>query len=158
MTVIFILQGTDSKEIRLESLDDGPGLLPFKLGPTRIVTHCHSFIQDINLSDLQYKIVLVRQQLDDIMPDLTNKTTNLYEPHIDYLKYKIENIFEQLQTFRINRTKRGLIDGLGSVIKSISGNLDYTDALRYDNVLKTLQENENKLVTELNSHISLSKE
>lgn len=158
MTVIFILQRTDSKEIRLESLDNGPGLLPFKLGPTRIVTHYHSFIQSIDLSDLQDKIVLVRQQLDDIMPDLNNKTANLYEPHIDYLKYKIENIFEQLQTFRINRTKRGLIDGLGSVIKSISGNLDYTDALRYDNILKTLQENEDKLVTELNSHVSLSKE
>lgn len=108
------------QEIRLESLDNESGLLLFKFGSTRIVTHYRSFIQNISLSDLQDKIVLVRQQLDDIMPDLNNKTANLYEPQIDYLKYKNENTFEQLQTFRINRTKRGLIDipSPGSVIKN----------------------------------------
>lgn len=55
------------------------------------------------------------------------------------------------------RVKRGLIDGLGSVIKSISGNLDYTDAIKYDNAIKTLKENQNKVVTEINNHISLGK-
>lgn len=157
-TLILLLQKTYTQDIRLESLDDGPGLLPFKLGPTRIISHYHSFIQDINLSDLQEKIVLVRQQLNDIMPELNNKTSRLYEPHINYLKYKIESIFDQLQTFKTNRVKRGLIDGLGSVIKSITGNLDYTDAQRYDSALKLIQDNESKLATELNNHISFSKD
>lgn len=107
---------------------------------------------------MQDKIVVVRQQLNDITPELNNKTSRLYEPHIDYLKFKIESIFDQLQTFKTNRAKRGLIDGLGSIIKSITGNLDHADAQRYDSALKLFQDNENKLATELNSHISLSKD
>lgn len=157
-TLILLLEKIYTQDIRLESLDDGPGLLPFKLGPTRIISHYHSFIQDINLPDLQDKIVLVRQQLNDIMPELNNKTLRLYEPHMDYLKYKIENIFDQLQTFKTSRVKRGLVDGLGSVIKSITGNLDYTDAQRYDSALKLVKDNESKLATELNNHISYSKD
>lgn len=64
---------------------------------------------------------------------------------------------DQLQTFEPNRVKRGLIDGLGTVIKSISGNLDYTDAIRIDNEIKALQTNDYKLVAEINNHMSLSK-
>lgn len=61
-------------------------------------------------------------------------------------------------SFEPGRAKRGLINGLGSIIKGISGNLDYTDALRYDTALKILSSNENKLFSEFNNHISLSKE
>lgn len=62
-----------------------------------------------------------------------------------------------MQTFETTRVKRGLVDGLGSIIKSITGNLDYTDALHYNQAVKTIQDNEEHLVTELNNHVSLSK-
>lgn len=59
------------------------------------------------------------------------------------------------------RNKRGLIDPLGSLIKCITGNLDQSDALKYDTQIKLLQENQNKLkisainqITLLNSTIS----
>jgi hypothetical protein len=57
-----------------------------------------------------------------------------------------------------SRVKRGLINGLGSVIKSITGNLDQSDALKYDNILKELQVNQEKIVSVFNNHISLNKE
>lgn len=34
------------------------------------------------------------------------------------------------------RQTRGLINGLGSIIKSITGNLDNTDEEHYDDILK----------------------
>lgn len=83
---------------------------------------------------------------------------SLYEPHIEHLNSKLNKISDQLRTFEPNRKKRGLVDGLGSIIKSISGNLDYTDAIKYDNAIKTLQNNEFKLESELNKHITLNKE
>lgn len=95
--------------------------------------------------------------MQNITPELNNKTYSLYEPHIEYLTYKLKKLSNQLLTFSSIRVKRGLIDGLGSVVKSISGNLDYTDAIKYDNAIKTLLENENKITAELNDHISFDK-
>ncbi|XP_041985535.1 uncharacterized protein LOC121737869 [Aricia agestis] len=66
-------------------------------------------------------------------PLLNNKNLSLYEPHLEYLSGKLYKITEILQTFKVSRVKRGLINGLGSIIKSISGNLDYTDAIKYEN-------------------------
>lgn len=127
------------------------------LGKTKVISHYHSFVQPVNLDFIHSNIDLVRKQLDTISPEFHNKTLSLYQPHIEHLRNKITELSDQLELFQSNRVKRGLIDGLGSVVKSISGNLDYTDAIRYDNAIKTLQENENKMVTELNNRVSLNK-
>lgn len=55
-----------------------------------------------------------------------------------------------------NRNKRGLIDGLGSVIKFISGNLDSEDGRRYDKLLKDIQNNQNQLKEQVKLSYSLS--
>lgn len=153
-----MLQAVAAQEITLESLDNGPGLLPFKLGSARIITQHHSFLQTINIDEIKSKVTIVKTQLNYIQPQLNNKTRSLYEPHIAHLKSKLDKITGQLQTFDSNRVKRGLIDGLGSVIKSISGNLDYTDAVRYENAIKVLQDNEQEITSQFNQHISLTKD
>ncbi|XP_052742649.1 uncharacterized protein LOC128198925 [Bicyclus anynana] len=147
-----------TQEVKLENLDEGPGVLPFKLGPTRIISHYHSFIQSINLQDIETKVNSVINQLDAIEPVLSNKTNSLFSPHIQYLTNKAYSVLEQLQSFEIHRTKRGLVDGLGSIVKSITGNLDQTDALHYNQAIKDLKSSENQLVTELNNQVSISKE
>lgn len=53
------------REIKLESLDDGPGLLPFKMGAMNLVTYYHSFIQFIDLTDIEEKINSVLIQLEN---------------------------------------------------------------------------------------------
>lgn len=147
-----------AEEILLESLKDGPGILPFNLGPTRVISHYHSFVQTINLETVHNRLDFVRNQLRDFIPKLNNITSSLYLPHIKYLDSKLDEISEQLGTFEVKRVKRGLIDGLGSVIKSISGNLDYTDAIKYDNAISVLKLNQNNLAAELNHQMSLSKQ
>uniref|UniRef100_A0A2A4JNX4 Envelope fusion protein n=1 Tax=Heliothis virescens TaxID=7102 RepID=A0A2A4JNX4_HELVI len=87
-----------------------------------------------------------------------NDTYSLYELQLDFLSSKLTNVIDHLDTLKPSRVKRGLIDGLGSVIKSVTGNLDYSDAVRYDNTIKILQDNELKISEELNNHISVSKE
>ncbi|XP_061379911.1 uncharacterized protein LOC133319454 [Danaus plexippus] len=147
-----------TQEIKLESLGNGPGILPFKLGLAKIISHYHSFIQHIDLHEIRSTIESVKTQLDSFSPQLHNRTNSLYQPHMNYLENKLYNVLNQLKSFETDRVKRGLINGLGSVIKSITGNLDYTDAQHYDEAIKSLQASENKLVTEFNSHVSLSKE
>lgn len=146
-----------AQEISLESLNDGPGILPFKLGSTKIISHYHSFLQIIELDVIHSNIELVKKQINDFRPQLKNATFSLFEPHIEHLSRKISQLLELLGTFETKRVKRGLIDGLGSIIKSISGNLDYTDALRYDNAIKIIQSNQNKITEEFNTHLTVGK-
>lgn len=154
----LLLRSGLTQEIKLENLDDGPGVLPFKLGSCNIISHYHSFLHYINLQDLQNKINSVHSQIDELSPGLNNRTLSLYEPHINYLKHKLLTVLEQLQSFEINRVKRGLVDGLGSVVKSITGNLDYTDAIHFNNIIKSLQDSDNTLLREFNNHVSLTKD
>lgn len=156
--LILMVSLTGAEEIILETLDNGPGILPFKLGPARIITHYHSFLQTVDLDNIRTNLEMVKIQINSFKPQLNNKTLSLYDPHVQYLTTKLEKLSDQLKSFEPNRSKRGLIDGLGSVIKSISGNLDYTDALRYDSAIKTLQESENKIINEINNHMSLNKQ
>lgn len=149
-----------ANEIRLESLDNGPGILPFKLGQARLITHYHSFLQFIDLTDIKDRLDSIDLQLRHFETKLSNDTYVLYELQIDYLSNKLTKINNQLSTLEPNqlRSKRGLIDGLGSFVKSITGNLDHTDAERYDNAIKILESNENKMLSEVNEHISLNKD
>lgn len=91
---------TLAHEIRLESLDDGPGVLPFKLGNARLITHYHSFIQYIELNDINDRLDSVDSQLKSFETKLTNDTYLLYELQINYLLGKIDKIRKQLSTFR----------------------------------------------------------
>lgn len=82
----------------------------------------------------------------------------MYELQIEYVTQKIDKILVQLKSLEPTRMERGLINGLGTIIKSITGNLDHSDAVSFNNAIQLSRNNENKLVSELNSHISLNKE
>ncbi|CAB3229508.1 unnamed protein product [Arctia plantaginis] len=147
-----------TQEIRLDNLDNGPGLLPFKLGPARVTTHHHTFLQYIDLDRIEHEINELRGQLLSFEHRLFSTTYTVYEPQIRYLMNKTNHILEHLQTLEPSRTKRGFIDGLGSLVKSETGNLDYQDAIRYNKALEVLENNQNKINSELSNRASLNKE
>jgi hypothetical protein len=99
-------------------------------------------LQYVKLQELQDIVDSISSQLITSTPELNNRTRFLFQPHINYLKSKLSTVSIQLESFEVNRIKRGLIDGLGSVVKSITGNLDYTDALHFDRAVKEIRNNE----------------
>jgi hypothetical protein len=149
---------TRAEEIKLEGLGDGPGFLPFNLGPMTLTTHYHTFLQLVDLKDIDSNIDIIHTQLLEIKDKLDNHMYALYEFQIDHLTNKLDKALVQLKSLEPNRSKRGLVDGLGSIIKSITGNLDYIDAERYEDALKILKVNQDHILTEQNHHISLSKD
>lgn len=68
---------------------------------------------------------------------------------------KIITQINQLNPLFKTRPKRGLINGLGSIIKSITGNLDQEDAQKYEEAIKILSNNQNKIKTIVQDQISL---
>lgn len=158
LLLILTVHVSRAQEIRLEDLADGPGLLPFNIGDMKLTTQTHTFLQYIELTDIESSINIVRDQLKEARDRLTNDTYFLFETQIQYLVGKLDKASDQLRSLEPSRGKRGLVDGLGSVIKSLTGNLDHSDALRYNDAIRTLRGNQDRIVAELNDHISLSKE
>lgn len=78
---------------------------------------------------------------------------------IGNLEDKIKLQFEQINPLIIknnkHRIRRGIIDGLGSIIKTITGNLDAEDAEKYDKAIEVLSSNQNKIKTLLKDQITI---
>lgn len=98
------------------------------------------------------------------------KTENIYihresndreRIHRDQFKYIIETIenkfFYLLPEIKVNkiRRKRGLINGLGSIVKAITGNLDEEDAIKFEKEIYTLKKYVKQSQTKQNQNIGL---
>lgn len=156
LSLPFFLVG--AQDIRLDSLDNGPGILPFNLGATKIISHFHTFLQDIDLGKIESHVNTVKAQLADATYKLSHRDSTLFNYQIKHLYAKLDRVLMQLDTFRPTRIKRGLINPIGTIIKSISGNLDNDDALKFENALHVLNRNDLTLSQSFNKHITLYKE
>lgn len=153
-----------TQEIEITKINNSPGILPFKLGISRIISGKHTFLHEINLKTLEATVDNLIQSYKNLNSSfITNKTlykislTNKYEhlePLIQEVSIKFNNIYSN---FHI-RQKRGLINLGGTVQKWLFGTLNAEDGERYDKALTTLKQNQQKIVTEVNNQISLSKQ
>nr|CAI5837800.1 unnamed protein product [Callosobruchus analis] len=69
----------------------------------------------------------------------------------------VPSTYETFPSFSI-RIKRGLVNGLGSIFKTITGNLDAKDGERFESLISELQNNQNKISEAINSQRTLSVE
>lgn len=80
-----------------------------------------------------------------------------YKIVTEHIINTIKNQFNSLLPSNITkRSKRGLINGLGSIIKTITGNLDQNDAERYDQAIEQLSKNQEDIKTLATKQISLT--
>lgn len=102
MLMLTLTLTTQAQEIKLESLSEGPGILPFRLGQTNLITHYHTFLQFIDLTLIENNITLVRNQITETDDRLKNETYWLFETQIEYLKYKLDKTAYQLKSLEPN--------------------------------------------------------
>lgn len=137
------------EKISLRNLQDNIGIIPIKLGTAKIKEYSHTLIlfYDLNL-------------LIDEVNRLHDQTINISNI-ILVNKYYYSETFNYLQILNVTMTKtetklleiiphpkrikRGLINGIGSIFKAITGNLDAADGERYEHLINQLQNNQNKL-------------
>jgi hypothetical protein len=129
------------------------------MGLAKIQAGSHDFIHRCDLSPIAEEITAVRTQFTNLKRIIND--THLHKSDLrNYergLEYQLNAVARKFQTIcPLSRTKRGLINGLGSIIKIITGNLDNKDAERYNNAISTLQENERTIVKTVDQHLSLT--
>lgn len=149
-------------QITVKSLQNNPGLLPVKLGTAKIQEYSHRLIHYYDLNPLIAEI-----------SKLNDKYLNLISSVDKNPKYKLElsnliiitnatKLMVETKLTEIlghpSRVKRGLINALGSIFKTITGNLDARDGQKYDTLISELQKNQHNIVERLNVQNSLSLE
>lgn len=127
--------------LHLQKLEDNPGLLPVKEGQAYKQEDKWILVKRLDLNGLGNTLDINNQKFKKFIT-----LVNLHKPFVqeflntkaqaEYLKDLANSKFGQLVPS--HRVKRGLIDPLGSLIKQITGNLDYTDAIRYDKEISML--------------------
>lgn len=144
----MLINGLQEK-ITMKNLELNIGILPLKLGSAKIQEYTHTLIHFYDLNPIISEI----NELHRKSENLSNLILQNNDYSFDVSNYlKILNLTKEKTETKIKeilphpeRTKRGLINGLGSIFKAISGNLDANDGERYEKMIKNLQENQNKL-------------
>lgn len=148
------------EQIVIRKLDDNIGLIPVKLGTAKIIDYSHTLIHYYDLNPIIDEINILRTKSNDI--------TTLLDRHQEYLndisnylkllnltQNRVENKLTEIIP-HTGRVKRGIINGLGSIFKTITGNLDASDGIRYENLIKELQNNQKNLEASILKQNSLS--
>lgn len=133
---------TQSQGLQLQRIEKNPGILPVKQGQAYKQEDRWILVKRMDLSlienDLNFNI------------DKFRNFSNLVDKNKPF-DYEFKNIQEQVeflmdsalekyrQLIPNSRTKRGLVNPLGSLIKLITGNLDHDDAIKYDQVISELE-------------------
>lgn len=138
------------------------GILPINLGPAKLQKSEHTFVHvyDIEPLILEYNNLNAQYEalrLSTLNNSIMNKDIDNYKKIIEYTS---KTISEKLSNFKLQqvttKNKRGLINGLGTIIRTITGNLDAEDEKKFNKILKHMQENQSHLQNQLKLQYSVS--
>lgn len=149
-----------AEEAKLIPMMNNPGILPFKLGTSKIRQSDHVFLHSIDLNSFRENIKVVENQiltLESLVYDLNSDYKFRFTTLHEYVRDKFNSIIDSYDSLSKIRYKRALIDGLGTIIRSITGNLDQNDAVRYNKALETLQKNQDEITHHTNQAITLNR-
>lgn len=125
------------------------------------MTNTHwTFIQIFDLQPIIDEFRLLKSKYATLKNNISkNKTTKLEYSNsyniIDNLENKINDQINQINPKYTIRQKRAFFNGLGSILKCLTGNLDQTDAEKYDSQINILTNNQNKFKIILKDQITL---
>lgn len=156
-----------TQALQLDQINGNPGVLPIKEGQAYIQLDNWLIVKNINLDgiskDLNFNVHKYSEYINILEREFQYKHEfREMKIHTDYLKdITLEKLQELVPT---NRFKRGLLNPVGSLIKIITGNLDQSDATKYDILISEIKSKEQAtkrkitLISEMLDHFMNSSE
>lgn len=153
-------------DIEIKNLKDNPGILPFKLGQAKIQKASLTLLHFYDL----LPIINETNKIHSLHYDLKNsihKNAMIYAERLTNFDMTVTSLLKAVNTklddilpFHANqkRNKRGLINGLGSVFKAITGNLDASDGAKYDAAISKFETNQNTMMNAMNTQVTINTE
>lgn len=88
---------------------------------------------------------------------INKENDNIFKQKIKTIQYKLDKLTETYRHLQPKtRQKRGLINGIGSIINSITGNLDQEDLHSLEKTIDQINRNEDKMTDKLNEQIQIN--
>lgn len=140
-------------EISLTDLTRHPGLMAFKERESKIIQSYHLHLHIVHLERFQSCLDTMKYTLRSLDQ---NNSTKEFQEILNLRMQRILESFYRLKPFK--RHRRGLFNPLGTVIKSITGNLDNNDIEDIRKTLNEMQEKTNKLISNNERQISINTE
>lgn len=144
----------------IKDLNRSGGIVPINIGSAKleetehILTHYYELnelYKEVDFLNSNYSLLSIKVNSSRKLYDKIYDRCKFYEYVQDLVALKISNI----QHHGGIRHKRGLINGLGTVIKAITGNLDNDDRERYDKILEELDGRNRATQTKLSKQYSI---
>lgn len=127
------------------------GLIPIKLGTARTIRDYRHLVHIINLEAYADNV----QEIENTLQHF--KSTQFAKIAMDTTYLKLKELKTKLDILTPeHRGKRGLFNALGSTIKFITGNLDYTDAEKLNREIENLMTNNVNMNNTLTGQIILN--
>lgn len=148
--------------LELANITSNPGLLDSNLGHARIIDGYHVLTHFYDLATLANKTAELRVNYEQTLQKLSQDPQALVSA--DLLLITLNATFQLVET-KLNdirlpvpktRARRGLINGLGSIIKFITGNLDHEDETKYNAIIAHLQRNQEDFATQVQNQYSVN--
>lgn len=166
LLLIAILKNVNSYKI--SPVNNSIGLYFNNEGNVKIVNDYWTILvyHDINLLKESYQNDLnVHKTLKTLLSDYDNKNIRVASilpqvtPQLTLINQLEQNIhikFNEIMSETSIRTKRGIINGLGSLWKAITGNLDSEDGEYYDECIDKLEKDEKQMQDLMKNQIQVT--
>lgn len=131
-------------------ISNNNGFLLFGIGNCKLkegeIIHYFNY----NITPIHTEYVKLKNITNSVIEQIQH---NIHlEEQTKALTYFLNDLTQQIQKLFNKRNTRGLVNGLGNIIKSITGNLDQNDAEKYDNLINQLKDNQ-KILQKQNEQI-----
>lgn len=135
-------------------LTNNPGILPIKIQDSYIIKEYYTYTHHLNLSKLEEEITAIEIITKSIPAE---ERITIYDSNINII---LQNVKDKLSHLIVDnkRIKRGLINGLGTAISWITGNMDANDKEKYDEWISQIERKEITEEHDINKQITLSKQ
>ena len=130
------------------------------LGEAHVYLTSHYSYYQYNLSEIiseYYKLISHKEKLiDNINKNITY--VNSLKTYTNILEFNCVRLQDKMKIINTKRTKRGIINGLGTIIKTITGNLDSNEGRKYKQLFNKIDSNMQKLQKQKVENIRINKE
>lgn len=126
----------------------------------RLQTSSHNFIHFLNLKPILQEFQSLKRHYNEIKhlrvdPSYQHNLNNYFK----IIEHYITSINDDLSNYQLQRRqKRGLINGLGSIIKQITGNMDAEDENKLQAVIEQIKSNQKNIAHQLTHQYTINKE
>lgn len=139
-----------TQHLEITDLNNHPGLFAMRVGKVFIKEGYHTLIHEFKL--FAFRTVL--KQYEVIVQELEQNPQ--FEEVTKILKQKLKQASTTFQNLSPKQKQKRSIDFLGSIVKSITGNLDSKDFVTLNNQIDILRNSNNILITENNEQVKIN--